>query len=366
MESFRLIKKSPRVGVLKTKRGAVKTPFFMPVGTIGAVKTIKPSELKEIGTQIILANTYHLHLRPKEKFIKQKFGTLHNFMKWEGPILTDSGGYQVFSLAEKSKKGKSLVKIKENGVEFRSHIDGSKHFFTPESVIQMQLDLGSDIIMPLDVCPPANSSKKGLMNAVDLTIKWAKLARIYFDRKTKKRGNKKPLLFGIIQGGTDKKLREYCAKEIIKLDFDGYAIGGLAVGEEKRDLWKVLSWMDKIISQDKPRYLMGVGTPNDIIKATQLGMDMFDCVLPTRTARHGVAFVKKNRGYEEIDFRKSKLKNDKKPIDLRCQCPVSQEGFSRAYVHHLVKIDEILGIRLLTLHNLYTYLDLMKKLRAEY
>jgi queuine tRNA-ribosyltransferase len=368
---LKLIKKSnPRQGILKTRRGNIKTPFFMPVGTIGAVKTIAPKELRQLGAQVVLANTYHLHLRPGEKFIKNKFGSISNFMQWDGPILTDSGGYQVFSLAERNKNGESLVKIKEKGVEFRSHIDGSKHFFTPESVIQTQLDLGSDIMMLLDVCPAADSKKPELKKAVDLTLKWAILANKYFDKKVKRMGEKRPLLFAIVQGGTDLKLREYCATQLMKMDFDGYGIGGLAVGEEKEKMWQVVKFLNGILPQDKPRYLMGVGTPNDIIKATTLGIDMFDCVLPTRLARHGVAWLKVNskqktvNKYKQLDFRKSKLKNDKNPIDKNCGCPACKQNFSRAYLHHLVKIEEILGIRLLTSHNLYTYFELMKNIRS--
>ncbi len=397
MACFKLINKSlPRQGLLKTRRGNLKTPFFMPVGTIGAVKTMSPSELKKIGAQIVLSNTYHLHLRPGEKFIKNKFGSLHNFMQWDGPILTDSGGYQVFSLAEKNKRGENLVKIEDDGVEFRSHLDGSKHFFTPEKVIQIQLDLGSDIIMPLDVCPRAEAGESELKKAVDLTLAWARRSKEYFDKKIKIMGEKRPLLFAIVQGGINLKLRGYCATQLMKINptsgsthpmcktqcvannWDGYAIGGLAVGEDKAKMWRVVKNLAKILPADKPRYLMGVGTPDDIIKATTLGVDMFDCVLPTRLARHGVAFVKKGRRYTEIDFRKSKLKNNLKSIDKNCECPTCKNhtsafthrmcktrcgGFSRAYIHHLVKINEILGIRLLTMHNLYTYFELMKKIQ---
>ena len=347
----------------------------MPVGTIGAVKAISPQELADLGAQIILANTYHLHLRPGEKFIKNKFGSLSNFMQWDGPILTDSGGYQVFSLVEKNKRGENLVKIKNDGVEFRSHIDGSTHFFTPEKVIQIQLDLGSDIIMPLDVCPPAQAKKKDLEKAVKLTLEWARRSIDFLNHKSKIK--KRPLLFGIIQGGTDFKLRKYCAERLIGLDLNGYAIGGLAVGEDKNKMWQVVKFLNKILPEDKPRYLMGVGTPNDIIKATSLGIDMFDCVLPTRLARHGVAFTKSqitnhksqikfqisNLKYKTLDFRKAKLKNDKNPIDKNCNCLTCRQNFSRAYIHHLVKINEILGIRLLTIHNLYTYFELMKKMQ---
>jgi queuine tRNA-ribosyltransferase len=258
----------------------------------------------------------------------------------------------------------------------------------------MQLDIGSDIIMLLDVCPPAGAGDKESKKAVELTLEWARRSKIFFSKKLKsypdarvgiphprrwaghrdKLQANRPLLFSIVQGGTDLKLREYCATQLMKMNFsakggpasgwDGYAIGGLAVGEEKNKMWQVVRFLNEILPQDKPRYLMGVGTPNDIIKATSLGIDMFDCVLPTRLARHGVAFIGKGRGYKDIDFRKAKLKNDRNPIDKNCGCPVCQQNFSRAYLHHLVKIEEILGIRLLTQHNLYTYFDLMKKIRS--
>lgn len=374
MAVFKLIKTSNknslRIGKLKTRRGVINTPFFMPIATVGAVKTVAPWELKELGAQIILANAYHLYLRPGEKLVKQKFGSLHNFMKWNGPVLTDSGGYQVFSLSEPKSyklKAQSLVRIKNDGVEFKSHLDGSKHFFTPEKVIQIQLDLGSDIIMPLDICPKARAPKKDIEKAVNLTIKWAKCSQDYLAKSYKLKANR-PLLFGIVQGGTNKELRGYCANELIKLDFDGYAVGGLAVGEKKTNLWRVVQQMNKILPADRPRYLMGVGTPNDIIKATSLGMDMFDCVLPTRLARHGSAWLRANSyqptaiSYKKINLLNSKYKNDTKPLDEKCNCPTCKNKFSKSYIHHLIKEKEVLGIRLLTLHNLWLYLNLMRKI----
>ncbi len=354
MFKFKISKKSPkeslRTGEIKTNHGKFSTPAFMAVGTKGTVKSITPEELKKLNCEIILANTYHLYLRPGEKQIS-KFGGLHKFMRWSDPILTDSGGFQVYSLGP-------MVKIRQNGVEFRSHLDGSRHFFTPEKVIQIQRDLNADIIMPLDICLPATDSKKEHKKAVDLTIEWAK-------RSKKELGVvKNQTLFGIIQGGIDLKLRKYCAKKIIEIGFAGYAIGGLAVGESKKDLWRIVKLMDKILPKDKPRYLMGVGEPEDLIKATQLGMDMFDCVLPTRLARHGVVWTTRNwKEFGKIDFRKSQAKSDQKPIMPGCKCPACSQKFSKAYISHLVREKEILGLRLLTLHNLWFIQQLMQKIR---
>jgi len=359
----------------------------MPVGTVGAVKSVAPWELKELGAELILGNTYHLYLRPGEKLIK-KFGGLAKFTGWNGPMLTDSGGFQVFSLGEKklktqnskfkTKEGdllkeKSLVKITNDGVEFRSHLDGSKHFFTPEKVVDIQLAFGADIIMPLDVCPPSKAKKVEIGKAVELSVKWLKRSKSHLDKKAnslKLVAGSFPALFGIAQGGVYTDQRIYCAREMIKLDLPGYAIGGLAVGESKREMWKIVALMDKILPKNKPRYLMGVGTPDDLIKATQLGMDMFDCVLPTRMARHNVAYQRrtqksklKTQNFEEINLLNSKCREDKKPIGKNCECPACKNKFSKAYISHLVREKEILGIRLLTLHNLYTYLNLMKEIR---
>ncbi len=345
-------KNSQRAGVIETPHGRFPTPAFMAVGTKATVKSVSPKELKNLNCEIILANTYHLYLRPGEKQIS-RFGGLHKFMRWPGPILTDSGGFQVYSLGP-------MVKIRQNGVVFRSHLDGSRHFFTPEKVIQIQKDLGSDIIMPLDVCLPATDSKKEHKKAVDLTIKWTK--------KSKKElgASKNQTLFGIVQGGIDPKLRKYCAQKIIEINFAGYAIGGLAVGESKKDLWQIVKLMDEILPKDKPRYLMGVGEPEDLIKATQLGIDMFDCVLPTRLARHGVVWVTKNwKKFTKIDFRKSQYRADQKPIMPGCGCPTCSQKFSKAYISHLIREKEILGLRLLTLHNLWLIQTLMSKIRQK-
>jgi len=390
-----------RVGSITTSYGIIQTPVFMPVGTVGAVKSVAPWELCALGAEIILGNTYHLYLRPGEKLIK-KFGGLAKFTGWKGPMLTDSGGFQVFSLGARKKheirnpksetnskseirnnngaieqlNNKSLVKVTNDGVEFRSHLDGSKHFFTPEKVVDIQLAFGADIIMPLDVCPPSKAKKVEIGKAVELSVKWLKRSKSHLDKKAnslKLVAGSFPALFGIAQGGVYTDQRIYCAREMIKLDLPGYAIGGLAVGESKREMWKIVALMDKILPKNKPRYLMGVGTPDDLIKATQLGMDMFDCVLPTRLGRHGVAVrrqVKSRKSkvesalkFEEINLLNSKYREDKKPIDKNCKCPACRNKFSKAYISHLVREKEILGIRLLTLHNLYTYLNLMKEIR---
>lgn len=360
-------KSSLRRGIIKTNSGEIQTPVFMPVGTVGAVKTVAPWELRDLGAEIILGNTYHLYLRPGEKLIKD-FNGLATYNHWNGPILTDSGGFQVFSLGvgKRSKSGESLVKITADGVEFRSHLDGKKHYFTPEKVIDIQLDLGSDIIMPLDVCPPSKAKKSEVKKAVELSIDWLKRSKRHLEKKAKSlklKANSLPALFGIIQGGICPDLREHCIEEMIKLNLSGYAIGGLAVGESQDEMLAIVKLCDQLLPKDKPRYLMGVGTPDDLEKATKLGVDMFDCVLPTRLARHGVAYIKEKKDWLEINLANSKFQKDKTPLDKNCNCPTCREEFSRAYLHHLIKEREILGIRLLTLHNLYQYLNLMKYIR---
>lgn len=373
--SYKLIKKLDsgiRIGELSTPHGKIETPFFMPVGTVGSVKSVSPDELNNLGAQIVLSNTYHLYLRPGEKLIK-KLGGLHEFMKWPKPILTDSGGYQVFSLGDRSgQKDHSLVKITQEGIEFSSHLDGSKHLFTPEKVIDIQLDLGVDILMPLDVCPSGKADAKEIKKSVELTIAWAKRAKKHFELRIKNYElSKRPLLHGIVQGGLDKDLRRYCAEELIKLDFDGYSVGGLAVDLETRDMWDIVKLMGEILPENKQRYLMGVGTPDDIIHAATLGMDMFDCVLPTRLARHSNVYipnsqkinVKKYDNYTLINLLNSKYRTDGEVLDENCGCPACKGGFSRAYISHLLRSNEILGLRFTTLHNLWQYLDLMRKLR---
>lgn len=401
-------KNGTRIGHVDTPHGRVHTPFFMPVGTVGTVKAMMPSELKAMGAEIILCNTYHLYLRPGEKNIK-KLGGLHQFMNWDGPILTDSGGYQVFSLARGNNHNKSvilsetknlrdpsavpqddnasMVKITEDGVEFRSHLDGSSHFFTPEKVIDIQLDLGVDILMPLDVCPSGKAMRAEVEEAVRLTTLWARRAKKHFDQRLKTKAERqktdssgispqssviRPLLHGIVQGGLHRDLREKSANELIKLDFDGYSVGGLAVDFETRDMWRIVKLMGEILPENKQRYLMGVGTPDDIIKATKLGMDMFDCVLPTRLARHGSVYIKNqksktknNSEYELANLLKSEYRSDGVVIDENCGCPACASNFSRAYISHLLRCNEILGIMLTTTHNLWQYLDLMKNLKNQ-
>lgn len=393
---YKLIKKldnGVRIGELTTPHGKIETPFFMPVGTVGSVKGVSAEELKQIGAQIVLSNTYHLYLRPGEQIIKS-LGGLHHFMRWDKPILTDSGGYQVFSLAQQHKAAQTksnsrsiqnLVKIMEDGVEFTSHLDGSKHLFTPEKVIQIQLDLGVDILMPLDVCPSGKASHEEVKEACDLTTRWAKRAKEYFDKNVKcQMSNAKcntgtrPLLHGIVQGGLFADLREKHAGELIDLDFDGYSIGGLAVDRETCDMWETVKLMGEILPENKQRYLMGVGTPDDILRATKLGVDMFDCVLPTRLARHGSVYIKNKitndkllisnqseQEYKLINLLNSKFREDGAVIDEDCSCPACGGGYSRAYISHLLRSSEIMGLRLTTLHNLYTYLELMRQIREE-
>ena len=359
-EYFKIIKQSKkhfaRKGVLKTRHGMIKTPFFMPIASKAAIKTLTTNEVKEIGAQIILSNTYHLYLRPGPGLLKKTKG-LHSFMKWDLPILTDSGGYQVFSLAK-------IRKIKDNGVEFQSHIDGSKHFLTPAKVIKIQEIIGSDIMMVLDVCPPYPASRKEVSKAVDLTTSWAK--------KCKHAKKSKNMLFGIVQGGIYKDLREKSVKDLLDLNFDGYAIGGLAVGEPNNYMYQILRHTTPILPEDKPRYLMGVGKPDNIVESVKNGIDMFDCVIPTRNARHGLlySFTKRNnvfinnKFYKEIRITNSKYKNDLSPIDKECNC-YTCKNYSRAYVHHLFKTDEPLALRLATIHNLKFYLDLMHEIRKQ-
>ena len=377
--SFKLIKKlsnGVRIGELETAHGTIKSPFFMPVGTVGSVKSVAPSELEDLGAQIVLSNTYHLYLRPGEQLIK-KLGGLHHFMRWDKPILTDSGGYQVFSLAKNATRSKgqedpsisgkistqppssSLVKITDSGVEFKSHLDGSKHLFTPEKVIDIQLDLGVDILMPMDVCPSGKASRQEVEKSVKLTVAWAKRSKEHFDKQISLRPelvsndhHLRPLLHGIVQGGLYPDLREKCAHDLIVLDLDGYSVGGLAVDLETRDMWEIVRQMGEILPQDKQRYLMGVGTPDDIIMGVKLGMDMFDCVLPTRMARHGSVYIKsseagEDKKYKLLNLLNSKFREDGGVIDPDCACPACQcgAGFSRAYISHLLRSNEILGLR---------------------
>ena len=395
---FEILKKSnknkSRLGKITTAHGVINTPVFMPVGTVGAVKGISPQELNELGAEIILGNTYHLYLRPGEKLVK-KMGGLQKFNGWNKPILTDSGGYQVFSLGRyKNNSRKSelfsmstqaqtglvnndenkdveLVKITDDGVKFKSFIDGSEHFFTPEKVIDIQLDLGSDIIMPLDYCPSAEADKNEIEHAVDLTNKWFKIAFEYFQKRVKDiPADMRPALFAIVQGGIHKDLREKSYTFLSQFDVDGWAIGGVAnAGESKEKQHKALEYTLPLLPEDKPRYLMGVGEPEDLIYSTEQGIDMFDCVLPTRLGRHGTCWTVSQESkvgsqkYGKLDLRKAGCKENPDPIMGRCDCYGCQ-NFSQSYIHHLIKEKEILGIRLTSIHNLSILLNLMRKIRS--
>ena len=330
----------------------------MPIATRGAVKNLTPEELKTIGAQIILSNTYHLFQRPGLDILK-KFNGLHGFMKWKGPILTDSGGYQVFSLAHKRK-------IAEEGVRFTSEIDGKEIFLTPEKVIDIQLAIGSDIIMVLDECPPWPCTKEYAEKSLELTLRWANRSKMHFENKVKKiPKNKRPLLFGIVQGSTFSDLRKKSAEELLKIGFDGYAIGGVSVGEPTKEKCRIIKTVAQILPQNKPIYVMGFGKPEEIVQAVKYGADMFDCVIPTREARHGRIYIKnKNLKFKELQITNAKFKLDTKPLDENCNC-YTCKNYSRAYINHLFKIKESLAQRLATIHNLQFYLELMRKLQKK-
>jgi queuine tRNA-ribosyltransferase len=410
---FKLINKKAgrRIGEIQTKNGVIKTPVFMPIATKGAVKSLTPEELKGLGADLILGNTYHLWLRPGANVVARA-GGLHKFMNWPGPILTDSGGYQVFSLENKMKNVKiknqndnaksknnishflSSVKINDEGVEFKDPFDGKKYFLTPEKSIDIQLKLGSDIIMVLDECPPYPATKAQVERAVRRTTEWAERCKKYFNQKvvasvakqsrgiaavaTRPRNDKnkinRPLLFGIIQGGIYRDLRQRSAKDLLKIGFDGYAIGGVAVGEPRQYLKKVLDATLSLLPKEKPRYLMGLGRPEEIVAAVKAGIDMFDCVIPTREARHGRIYKFKNKKskikitmqnvkfYEAIQITNSKFSKDFSPIDENCDCYTCQ-NYTRAYLNHLFRTGEPLALRLATIHNLKLYLGLMRELQ---
>lgn len=333
-----------RLGRLHTPHGIIETPIFMPVGTQATVKSMTPEELKEIGSQIILSNTYHLYMRPGHELIKRA-GGLHKFMNWDKPILTDSGGFQVFSLGP-------LRKIKEEGVEFRSHLDGSKHFLTPEKAMEIQNALGSDIMMAFDECAPYPADREYVKNSLERTTRWLKRC------KDAHNNTDKQALFGIIQGGMYKDLREQSAKEITSIDLPGYAVGGLSVGEPKPLMYDVLEHTTPFMPKDKPRYLMGVGSPDDLVEGVIRGIDMFDCVLPTRIARNGTAMTSQGK----VVVRNATYAEDFTPLDPECDC-YACKNYSRAYIRHLIKANEILGARLITTHNLHFLLNLMKQIR---
>lgn len=378
---FTILKQSKkhlgRTGLIKTAHCQTKTPVFMPCATNGAVKGISAEELQGLGFNLILNNTYHMYLRPGEDLVK-KLGGAQKFMNWGGGVLTDSGGYQVFSLGEfrnyETKIKEPLSKIVKRGVWFRSHLDGSKHLFTPEKVIDIQLDLGSDIIMPLDYCPSAEADKQEIGKAVEMTNIWFERAWKHFQEKTKNLKTK-PALFAIIQGGYYADLRQKSFKFLSQFPVDGWAIGGVAnAGESKLKQQKALEYTIPLLPNDKPRYLMGVGEPEDIIQATKQGIDMFDCVLPTRLGRHGTCWTTKNwpldfaRGkqkFTKIDLRKSKYCDDKHVIMPGCLCPACSKGYTRAYISHLIKSGEMLGLRLASLHNLWILAELTRKIQKE-
>ena len=334
-----------RAGTLRTSHGNVPTPAFMPVGTKATVKTVDPDELRSLGAYIVLANTYHLHFRPGAETI-ETLGGLHRFMAWDGPILTDSGGFQVFSLRD------TILARDDEGVTFRSVYDGEPARFTPELAAAIQKRLGSDIAMCLDVCPPTDSTRKELDEAVRLTSLWAK-------RQLEAERAPGQLVFGIAQGGTDPELRRRSIEEITVLPFDGFALGGLAIGEDRETMFDTTAWAAELLPQDRPRYFMGIGDPEGILEVIARGIDMFDCVLPTRTARTGSALTWEGR----VNLRNARFARDDKPLDEGCPCPACTR-FSRAYLRHLVNQQELLGHRLLTLHNLRFLLDLVAGARG--
>ena len=335
-----------RRGVIHTPHGDIQTPVFMPVGTQATVKALTPEELKELNAQIILSNTYHLFLRPGHELVKQA-GGLHGFMNWDRPILTDSGGFQVFSLG-------ALRKIREEGVDFRSHLDGSKKFISPEIAMEIEEALGADIIMAFDECCPYPSTYEYTKNSMERTTRWAKRCK-EAHTTIDKQG-----LFGIIQGGFYKDLREQSAKELIELDFPGYAIGGISVGEPKEEFLDILYHTAPLMPENKPRYLMGVGSPDYLIEAALAGIDMCDCVLPTRIARHGTAMTSKGK----VVVRNATYEKDFSPIDDECDC-YACKNYTRAYIRHLLNTKEILGVRLLSIHNLRFLTNLMDRVRIE-
>lgn len=348
MFKFELLKESSeckaRLGKIYTNHGEIETPIFMPVGTKATVKAMTPEELKGMEAQIILGNTYHLYLRPGHDLVEEA-GGLHKFMNWDKPILTDSGGFQVFSLGD-------LRKITEEGVEFRSHIDGSKHFISPEKSMEIQNSLGSDIMMAFDECVPYPATHEYAKRSMERTTRWAKRCKEYH------KNTDNQALFGIVQGGMYEDLRRESAKQITELDFPGYALGGLSVGEPRDIMCEVMDYTVDLLPKDKPRYLMGVGSPDYLFEAVERGIDMADCVLPTRMARHGAFITSKG----QITIKNAKYKRDFTPIDPNCNCYACQ-NYSKAYLRHLFSENEILGARLASIHNLFFLINLMKSIR---
>jgi queuine tRNA-ribosyltransferase len=362
-----------RRGRLHTARGVIETPAFMPVGTAATVKTLDPRDLRAIGAGIILANTYHLYLRPGHALV-EKLGGLHGFMAWDGAVLTDSGGFQVFSLGERAgtgreRAGPGLVQISEEGVEFRSHLDGSRHMLSPEKAIQVQEALGADVIMAFDECPPARADRAYHELSLARTQRWllrCKAAWLAEEARRLEAGQPLPpgasrrsSLFGIAQGGLFPDLRQRAIEEAAALDLPGYALGGYAVGEEPAEMWEGVARDAPRMPREKPRYLMGVGTPEDLLAGVAAGIDMFDCVLPTRCARNGLLFTSRGK----VVIRNARFTEDERPVDPACSCYTCRT-FSRAYLRHLFRAGEILGLRLNTIHNLHYFLSLMGGARA--
>lgn len=382
--------KNIRKGELTTNHGTLKTPFFMPIATKGSMRSVNTIEVKErLNSPILLLNTYHLYLRPGSDLVRQ-LGGLHTFINWDRPILTDSGGYQVFSLS-------NMRKITEEGATFRSHIDGSKHLLTPEESIRTQFNLGSDIQMVLDECPPGTASKYYVEKSLALTTRWAKrskeaLERLYAEESQEekdRRGMKnKPLQFGIVQGGTHEGLRKESLRQLQEIGFDGYAIGGVSVGEARSEVLKVIKWTAPLLPEDKPRYLMGLGKPEEIVYAVSFGVDMFDCVIPSREARHGSVYtwqtkdkkealikyfqelletrkeakLPKEKFYANVKIKREEYRDDMRPIDEHCSCFTCQ-NYSRAYIRHLMTVNESVAYELLTIHNVHFYLEMMQLLQ---
>lgn len=333
-----------RLGVLRTPRGDINTPAFMPVGTAGTVKAMYTDQVKELGAEVVLGNTYHLMLRPGAERI-ERLGGLHEFMQWDKPILTDSGGFQVMSLSK-------LRKMTEEGVTFQSHIDGSKHHLTPERSIEIQCLLGSDIQMQLDECTPHPATEKQAADSLRMSLRWADRSKVQFGDRPNQ------ALFGIMQGSTYQDLREESAKGLVDMDFDGYSIGGLAVGEGQEIMLEVLDYAPDLLPKDKPRYLMGVGTPSDLIESVRRGVDMFDCVMPTRAGRHGLCYTSRGK----VNLKNARHADDPRPLNENSPCEASHR-YSRAYLHHLMKCNEYLAAMLLTWHNLAYYQELMAGIR---
>ena len=340
---------SARRGRLQTRRGVIETPIFMPVGTQGTVKAVSPRELRELEAQIILGNTYHLFVRPGLEVIR-KMGGLHKFMGWDGPILTDSGGFQVFSLAK-------LRRITEEGAHFQNHLDGTPCFIGPETSMEIQHTLGSDIVMAFDECPPHPCTHEQAAKSLDLTLRWERRSIDWWAGRND--SGERPLLFGIVQGSSYADLRGKSARELVAMGWDGYAVGGVSVGEPEPEMMAAVEFAVPHLPQDRPRYAMGLGTPPQMVEMVARGIDMFDCVLPTRIARNGTAFTETGT----INLKNACFTLDGKPIEQGCGC-YACANFSRAYLRHLVKAEEILGLRLITLHNLHFYLGLMRRVRA--